>query len=166
MKTTPTVAMAVLLGLSPLHMMNKTQAQARITKFKSTNSGHTKKSRDMEHEPILQMVISRHHLRTEEESSSKTSGFYIFLYFMQDYKYVESACQDGESIYLERHTKYCTIRWEEALCSQRLACLAITGAMKTTPTVAMAVLLGLPPFHVMNKAQAQAGITKCLMYNT
>jgi hypothetical protein len=32
---------------------------------------------------------------------------------------------------------------------QRLACLAITGVMKTTPTAAMEVLLGLPPLHVM-----------------
>jgi hypothetical protein len=27
-------------------------------------------------------------------------------------------CQDGESIYLEGHIKYSTIRWEKALCSQ------------------------------------------------
>jgi len=28
---------------------------------------------------------------------------------------------------------------------QRLACLAITGSMKTTPTAVIEVLLGLPP---------------------
>jgi len=32
---------------------------------------------------------------------------------------------------------------------QRLACLAITGAMKKTLTAAIEVLLGLPPLHVM-----------------
>jgi hypothetical protein len=41
---------------------------------------------------------------------------------------------------------------------QRLVCLAITGAMKTTPTAAMEVLLGLPFLHVMIEAEAQAGI--------
>jgi hypothetical protein len=41
---------------------------------------------------------------------------------------------------------------------QRLACLAITGEMKMTPTAAMEVLLGLPPLHVMTEAEAQAGI--------
>jgi hypothetical protein len=37
---------------------------------------------------------------------------------------------------------------------QRLACLAITGVMKTTPTAAMGVLLGLPPLHVMIEVEA------------
>jgi hypothetical protein len=31
---------------------------------------------------------------------------------------------------------------------QRVACLWITGAMKTAPTAAMEVLLGLPPLHL------------------
>jgi hypothetical protein len=31
---------------------------------------------------------------------------------------------------------------------QRMACLGITGAIRTTPTAAMAVLLGLPPLHL------------------
>jgi hypothetical protein len=35
---------------------------------------------------------------------------------------------------------------------QRLACLAIMGAMKTTPTAAMEILLGLLPLHVIIKA--------------
>jgi hypothetical protein len=45
---------------------------------------------------------------------------------------------------------------------QRLACLAITGAMKMTPTTAMEVLLGLPPLHVMTEAEAQAGIYRLM----
>jgi hypothetical protein len=45
---------------------------------------------------------------------------------------------------------------------QRLACLAITGAMKTTPTAAMEVLLGLPPLHVVIEAVAQAGIYRLI----
>jgi hypothetical protein len=40
---------------------------------------------------------------------------------------------------------------------QRLACLAIPGLMKT-PTVAMEVLLGLLPLHVINEEEAQAAI--------
>jgi hypothetical protein len=45
---------------------------------------------------------------------------------------------------------------------QRLACLAIMGAMKTTPTAAMEVLLGLPPLHVITEAEAQAGIYRLI----
>jgi hypothetical protein len=41
---------------------------------------------------------------------------------------------------------------------QRLPCLAITGAMKTTPTAEMEFLLGLPPLHVMIEAEALVGI--------
>jgi hypothetical protein len=63
MKMTPTAAMEVLLGLPPLHVMIEAEAQAGIYRLmcnqqwkpKSTDFGHTKKSRDMEHEPILQM---------------------------------------------------------------------------------------------------------------
>jgi hypothetical protein len=40
---------------------------------------------------------------------------------------------------------------------QRLACLAITGAMKTTLTAAVEFLLRLPPLHVIMEAEAQAG---------
>jgi hypothetical protein len=45
---------------------------------------------------------------------------------------------------------------------QRLACLAITGAMKMTPTAAMEVFLGLPPLHVMTEAEVQAGIYRLM----
>jgi hypothetical protein len=45
---------------------------------------------------------------------------------------------------------------------QRLAYLAITGAMKTTPTAATEVLLGLPPLHIMIEAQALAGIYRLM----
>jgi hypothetical protein len=62
MKTTPTAAMEVLLGLPPLLVITKAEAEAGIHRLmcnqnrkpKSTNFGHTKKSRDMEHEPILE----------------------------------------------------------------------------------------------------------------
>jgi hypothetical protein len=67
MKTTPTAAMEVLLGLPPLHVMIEAKAQGGIYRLmcnqqwkpKSTNFGHTKKSQDMEHEPILQMGCDR-----------------------------------------------------------------------------------------------------------
>lgn len=58
---TPTAALVVLLGFLPLHVVPEVEAQARIYrpmynhqwKLKSTNYGHTKKSQDMEYEPIL-----------------------------------------------------------------------------------------------------------------
>jgi hypothetical protein len=63
MKTTPTAALEVLQGLPPLHVMIEAETLSGIYRLmctqqwrhKSTNFGHTKKSRDMEHEPILQM---------------------------------------------------------------------------------------------------------------
>ncbi|GFG33621.1 hypothetical protein Cfor_03379, partial [Coptotermes formosanus] len=63
MKTTPTAALEVLLGVPPVHVMFEAEAQAGINgllcnqqwKPKSSNCGHVKKSWDMEHEPILQM---------------------------------------------------------------------------------------------------------------
>jgi len=45
---------------------------------------------------------------------------------------------------------------------QRLACLAITGVMKTTPTAATEVLQGLPLLHVMIEAEALAGIYRLM----
>jgi hypothetical protein len=67
MKTIPTAAMQVLLGLPPLHVMIEAEAQAGICRLmcnqqwkpKSTNFGHTKKSRDMEHKSILQTGSDR-----------------------------------------------------------------------------------------------------------
>jgi hypothetical protein len=41
---------------------------------------------------------------------------------------------------------------------QRLACLGITGAMRTAPTAAIEVLLGLRPLHLKIEAEARAGI--------
>jgi hypothetical protein len=71
MKTIPTAAMEVLLGLPSLHVMIEVEDQAGIYRLmcnqqwkpKSTNFGHTKKSWDMEHEPILQMGSERMILR-------------------------------------------------------------------------------------------------------
>jgi hypothetical protein len=40
---------------------------------------------------------------------------------------------------------------------QRVACLGITGAIKTTPTAAMEVLLGLPPLYLQVEAEAMIG---------
>jgi hypothetical protein len=45
---------------------------------------------------------------------------------------------------------------------QRLACQAMKGEKKTTPTAAMEVLLGIPPLHVVIEAQAQAGIYRLM----
>lgn len=39
---------------------------------------------------------------------------------------------------------------------QRLACLCITGAMRSTPTVAMEILLGLPPLHLLIQKEAMS----------
>jgi hypothetical protein len=41
---------------------------------------------------------------------------------------------------------------------QRMACLGITGAIRTVPTTAIEVLLGLPPLHLQLEAEARAGI--------
>jgi hypothetical protein len=43
---------------------------------------------------------------------------------------------------------------------QSLACLAVTGAVKITPTAAMEVIMGLLPVHMIIKVQAQAGINQ------
>jgi hypothetical protein len=59
MKTTPTPAMEVLLGLPPLHVVIEAEAQAglyRITcnqqwRPRSTNYSHAKKAKDMEQNP-------------------------------------------------------------------------------------------------------------------
>jgi hypothetical protein len=63
MKTTPTAAIEVLLGLPLLHVIIQVETHAGTYRFmckqqwtaKSINYGHTKKSWDMEHEPILIM---------------------------------------------------------------------------------------------------------------
>ncbi|XP_050522055.1 uncharacterized protein LOC126894808 [Daktulosphaira vitifoliae] len=39
---------------------------------------------------------------------------------------------------------------------QRMAAIAITGALRTTPTVALEALIGLPPLHLEVKAHAKA----------
>jgi hypothetical protein len=53
--------------------------------------------------------------------------------------------------------KYRTSRAELSKL-QRVACLAITGAIRTAPTAAIEVLLGLPPLHLQLEAEARAGI--------
>ena len=40
--------------------------------------------------------------------------------------------------------------------AQRLACLCITGALKTTPTAAIEVLLNLPPLHIFIQGEARS----------
>jgi hypothetical protein len=63
--------MEVLLGLPLLHVMIEAESEAGIYRLmcnqqwkpKSTNFGHTKKSQDMEHKPILQMGSDRMVLR-------------------------------------------------------------------------------------------------------
>ena len=64
-------AVEVILGLPPLRVMTEVEAQAGFYRLwctqqwrpKSTNFGHTKKSQDMKHEPILQMGSDRMLLR-------------------------------------------------------------------------------------------------------
>ena len=43
---------------------------------------------------------------------------------------------------------------------QRLACLAVTGAMRSTPTVAMEALLDLPPLHIQVQREAMLASSK------
>lgn len=38
---------------------------------------------------------------------------------------------------------------------QRLACLSVTGALRSTPTAALELLIGLPPLHLAVQAQAK-----------
>jgi hypothetical protein len=38
-----------------------------------------------------------------------------------------------------------------------MACLGITGAMRTAPTAAMKVLLGLPPLYLQVEIEARIG---------
>jgi hypothetical protein len=67
MKTTPTTAIELLLGHTPLHVTMEAEAQPGIYRLMSnqqwrprfTNYGHAKKSRDMEQEPILPMGTDR-----------------------------------------------------------------------------------------------------------
>ena len=48
------------------------------------------------------------------------------------------------------------VRIKKKLCSLRLACLVITGAMRTTPTSAMEVLLCLPPLDLVVMSEARS----------
>jgi hypothetical protein len=48
----------------------------------------------------------------------------------------------------------------------RLACLAITGAMKMTLIAAIEVLLGLLPLHVIIEVDALAGICRLSVINS
>ena len=43
-----------------------------------------------------------------------------------------------------------------------LVCLAITGAMRTTPTAATKVLMGLLPLHLINEVEAQIAIYRLM----
>ena len=43
---------------------------------------------------------------------------------------------------------------------QRLACLGITGAMKSTPTASMEALLNLPPLHLVIQGEAKLGMER------
>ena len=71
MRITPTAAMEVFLGLPPRHAKIEAEAQAGIYrqmgshqwKPKSTNFCHARKSRAMEHEPILWKGTDRMILR-------------------------------------------------------------------------------------------------------
>jgi len=53
--------------------------------------------------------------------------------------------------------------WSLALRIQRLTCLAIAGPMRTTPTAAMEILLGLPPLDLYIKYVA---MTSCYRLKT
>jgi hypothetical protein len=46
-----------------------------------------------------------------------------------------------------------------------MAYLGITGAMRTTPTAVVEVLLGLPPLHLQVEAKAKVGGTDYVATN-
>jgi hypothetical protein len=69
MRTAPTAAMEVLLGLSPLHLQVEAEANYRLRcndqwKPKSVGFGHEYMTQNMKKEPIVQMgsnkMIPRH----------------------------------------------------------------------------------------------------------
>ena len=82
MKPTPMAAMKVLLGLPPLPVMTDVEGQTGVYRLmcmqqwrpKSTNFGHTKKSQDMKHKPILQMGSDRMLLRYATTSYSRSTS--------------------------------------------------------------------------------------------
>jgi len=45
-----------------------------------------------------------------------------------------------------------------------MACLAITGAMKSTPTAAMEVLLNLTPLNLLIMAEARMALYRLHMF--
>ena len=45
---------------------------------------------------------------------------------------------------------------------QRLACLCISGAMRTTPTAAMEVILGLPPLNIFIEGEAMSACQRLI----
>lgn len=49
---------------------------------------------------------------------------------------------------------------------QRLACLCITSAMRSTPTAAMETILNLPPLSILAKAEARMGAYRLACNNT
>jgi hypothetical protein len=64
---------------------------------------------------------------------------------------VESEVTSTHNIYLVRHN----VSRTELRILQGLACLAVTGVMKTTPTAAMEVQHGLSPLHIMTKVDVR-----------
>jgi hypothetical protein len=66
-RTAPTAATGALLGLLPIHVMIEAEVQAGMyiirrrqqCKLNLTNFGHARQSRELEHEPILQMGTDR-----------------------------------------------------------------------------------------------------------
>ena len=47
---------------------------------------------------------------------------------------------------------------------QRLACLGVTGAMRTTPACAMEALTGLPPLELVIRFEARSAAQRLLEY--
>lgn len=59
-----------------------------------------------------------------------------------------------------------SVRKKELSEIQKLASLALTGAMKMTPRAAMEVLLGLLALHAMTEAKARTGGLQNNVYPT
>jgi hypothetical protein len=64
---------------------------------------------------------------------------------------VEFEVTSTHYMYLDRHN-VCEIGLR---ILQGLACLDVTGAMKTTPTAAMEVQYGFSPLHVMTEVEVR-----------
>jgi hypothetical protein len=76
---------------------------------------------------------------------------FIQEHTLQTVMTVECEVTATHNMYLVRHN----VSRTEPRILQGLACLAVKGAMKTTPTAAIEVQHGLSPLHVMTEVEVR-----------